>query len=188
MAQDEPPRNLRMDCLYKGLVWAILALTVSSSRGLSQAEGFYLPQGEAEPCPPVPRLPCDCALQAAPGSSPTRVPPGLLLICGKSETDEAGECRTSWLGHHAASLGDGVCHDLGLVGRDLRHNYWGRPLAVLGLSVALAAPLANTPADQGIRDWYQQHVRSHQTDAWARVGKAFGDHWITVPALVGGLM
>jgi hypothetical protein len=85
-------------------------------------------------------------------------------------------------------LWDGACHDLGLVGRDLRHYYWGRPLAVLGLSVALAAPLANTHADQGIRDWYQQHVRSRQTDEWARVGKAFGNHWITVPALVGGLM
>src|SRR5262245_15766365 len=116
--------------LDKCAVWAILVLAVSSPRGFGQAEGFYLPQEEVEPCPPVPRLPFDRALQAAPGDSPTRIPPDVLLVDEKSETCGAGECQTSWLGRHAGSLWEGTCHDLGLVGRDSLHYYGGRQMGV----------------------------------------------------------
>ena len=45
-----------------------------------------------------------------------------------------------------------------------------------------AAPLANTHADQAIRDWYQQNVRSRATDQVARIVKYAGEPWVTVPA------
>jgi hypothetical protein len=45
----------------------------------------------------------------------------------------------------------------------------------------VAAPLANSHADQAIADWYQDHLRSHTLDECGKVGKWFGEHVYTVP-------
>lgn len=64
-------------------------------------------------------------------------------------------------------------------------NFYSRPnLRKLALALAIAAPLANTDADDRFQRWYQRHVRSPRTDRWAKVGNMLGEHNLTVPVMV----
>jgi hypothetical protein len=47
--------------------------------------------------------------------------------------------------------------------------------------LGLGAALANTDADQGIRDWYQGDLRSRASDDFARVAKCFGEGQYVFP-------
>ena len=58
--------------------------------------------------------------------------------------------------------------------RDFRHMYTGKNLYCLGLTVAAMYPIANTHADQGIRDWYQHHVKRPGYEDWTEVGNKAG--------------
>jgi len=51
-------------------------------------------------------------------------------------------------------------------------------LGELALGVGLAAPLANTPADNSIHKWYQKRMRTATTDAFADVFGWTGELWI----------
>ncbi len=53
----------------------------------------------------------------------------------------------------------------------------------MNFSVALAgaAVLANTPADQNVRDWYQDHVRGRDSDRFSSFCKVFGEGQIVLP-------
>lgn len=81
------------------------------------------------------------------------------------------------------------CEDvrLGLakIQRDFVHQYTGKSLRCLGLTLAITAPLANSEADENFRHWYQRNVRSRQTNEWAKAGNRLGEHWLTVPVFVG---
>jgi hypothetical protein len=68
---------------------------------------------------------------------------------------------------------------------DYKNMYLGEGILCLGLAVAIAAPIANTHADQGIRDWYQNHARSRTADEIARAGRQLGDHWVVLPFMIG---
>jgi hypothetical protein len=71
---------------------------------------------------------------------------------------------------------------------DFRNLYTGPNLCYLGLTLAVAAPLANTTADRHISNWYQRHVRSQATDDWTRFGYALGQHNLTVPIYLGVML
>jgi hypothetical protein len=71
------------------------------------------------------------------------------------------------------------------VGSDYRNYYSWTTMRDLGLGVALAAPLANTAADDHFRDWYQNNVRSTGSDHLASFWKNFGEGAIVIPAFVG---
>jgi hypothetical protein len=50
------------------------------------------------------------------------------------------------------------------------------------LGIGLAAPIANTSADQSIRRWYQKRIRGETTDEWAQLANYGGQFWVAVPA------
>jgi hypothetical protein len=68
------------------------------------------------------------------------------------------------------------------LGKDDYARFYSLPnLALVGLGVAVAAPLANTDADQSIRLWYQNHVRHRGMDPVANAVNYAGDFWVLVP-------
>lgn len=76
---------------------------------------------------------------------------------------------------------------------DYAHFYSPRNLAWFAIGIGVAAPLANTSADQDFRDWYQQNLTSDQSNNVARYAKHFGEQWQVVPvylgaAAIGGLL
>ncbi len=63
--------------------------------------------------------------------------------------------------------------------------YGPQNLIRVGIVVAVAAPLANSPADQSLRDWYQRqagHGQSRSVDRFFTVGKTFGEFTYAIPA------
>lgn len=87
----------------------------------------------------------------------------------------------SWLEQYKAEFWD----DVHRMKRDFRHMYTGKHLACLGLTVAAMHPIANTHADQGIRDWYQHHVKRPGYQDWTDVGNKFGEWQFTIPIYLG---
>ena len=70
--------------------------------------------------------------------------------------------------------------------QDYRNFYLSENVLYVGCAVAIAAPLANTNADQEIRNWYQRgagHGQSHGADQVANVFNQVGDWGYVVPAL-----
>src|SRR4051812_1470647 len=57
------------------------------------------------------------------------------------------------------TFGDRLHRDLELSLADNRQLYSPLGLGILAAGVAGAAPLANTSADQDIRDWYQHRIK-----------------------------
>lgn len=78
--------------------------------------------------------------------------------------------------------------DLARAREDYGHFYSGENLGELALGVVVAAPLANTHADQAVRDYYQRSVRSRATDAVAGVARYGGEVWVTVPVALGAAL
>jgi hypothetical protein len=74
----------------------------------------------------------------------------------------------------------------GQIVQDYKNFYLSENMLYLGAALAVAAPLANTDADQGIRDWYQRGAgRSKGANDAADVFKVFG-HWqYVVPVYLG---
>ena len=77
-------------------------------------------------------------------------------------TSEESPLGHSWLDHYKAEFWDNVT----CMKHDFRHMYTGKNLCYLGLTVAATYPIANTHADQGIRDWYQHHVKQPGYQDW----------------------
>jgi hypothetical protein len=83
-----------------------------------------------------------------------------------------------------------VEHELQAMCMDFQHMYTGRRLACLGVVVAVAAPLANTHADQGIRDWYQRQAVGNRPyylreDGFNDFFDHAGDWQYTLPIYLG---
>jgi hypothetical protein len=77
-------------------------------------------------------------------------------------------------------------HLCGQIVQDYKNFYLTENMLYLGAALVVAAPLANTDADQGIRDWYQRGAgRSKGANDTADVFKVFG-HWqYVVPVYLG---
>jgi hypothetical protein len=74
-----------------------------------------------------------------------------------------------------------IWRDVDLCEADYRNFYSARNLGCLALGLAVAAPLANTPADQSIRHWYQRRIRGETTDEYAQVMNYAGQFWVVLP-------
>jgi hypothetical protein len=77
---------------------------------------------------------------------------------------------------------DRLDRDFGLIGEDYRNYYTPKNLGLLALGIGLAAPLANTSADESIRRWYQRKVRGETTGEFAQAVNYPGQFWVVVPA------
>lgn len=65
-------------------------------------------------------------------------------------------------------------------------NYYSWPtMRDLALGITLASPIANTSIDGDFQSWYQDDVRSRDTDDFAAFWKTFGEGQIFIPAFVG---
>ena len=71
------------------------------------------------------------------------------------------------------------------IGSDYRHYYTWETARNLGFAVAGAAVLANTAMDENFQNWYQDDVRSSDTDRHAVFWKTFGEGQIFIPAFLG---
>jgi hypothetical protein len=101
---------------------------------------------------------------------PAACPPGIEAWWQQCKQDFDHQCQT-------------VC-------LDFKHMYTGKRLGCLALVVAVAAPLANTHADQSIRDWYVHEVVDRRAYIFRErpVNEFFsraGDWQITVPLCLG---
>lgn len=114
----------------------------------------------------------------------------ILPVAGRTQTFESSDqdqfiCEQpthhSWLEHYRAEFWD----DVHRMKHDFRHMYTGRNLCCLGLTVAAMYPIANTHADQGIRDWYQHRVKHPGYQDWTDVGNKFGEWQFTIPIYLG---
>lgn len=67
--------------------------------------------------------------------------------------------------------------------RSDHRNYYDRgTMAKLAGGLVLGSVLANTSMDQDVQDWYQQDVRSTETDHFATFWKTFGEGHLFIPA------
>jgi hypothetical protein len=71
------------------------------------------------------------------------------------------------------------------VSEDYINFYSVESLGKLAIGTGVAGVLANTSADEEIQDWYQESLRSNNTDSFSKVVKQFGDGSITVPLYIG---
>jgi hypothetical protein len=83
------------------------------------------------------------------------------------------------------ALWEGTCDYLWATWYDQWNYYALDNLALLALGVGVVAPLANSAADQEIRDWYQERVRCRGLDQVSEWAKAAGDHFYVIPIYVG---
>ena len=118
--------------------------------------------------------------------------PKVHLISGSSEPDECspgnGGCQPLPQGLTAAGsrgfVQDFLLEETSLILQDFEHTYSTRGLCCLGLSVAIAAPLANTSRDRRFQNWYQRQARSSTADEFADITYFFGQHWCVLPVLL----
>jgi len=83
-----------------------------------------------------------------------------------------------------ADMWDRMKRDIDLSLEDYQNYYTGKNLGLLALGIGLAAPVANTSADQSIRHWYQRHVRGETSDEFAQVAGYGGEFWLILPVCV----
>jgi hypothetical protein len=74
------------------------------------------------------------------------------------------------------------------VSADYRHLYTRPHGGACLLGLGIAGALAHTNADRSVRDWYQESVRSSETDDVAQIVEPFGGGRITVPVFVGAAL
>jgi hypothetical protein len=71
-----------------------------------------------------------------------------------------------------------------LVKHDYRNFYTRERFTRLGIDFGIGGTMANTHIDQGIRDWYQDHVRTTGSNNAAKIFKTFGDGYYTIPVSI----
>jgi hypothetical protein len=128
---------------------------------------------------------------AASSSATTLRLADLAMHCDPGESIAAGP---SWLPERLhpwwADCTADVEHELEAMCMDFQHMYTGRHLCCLAAVVVAAAPLANTDADQSMRDWYQREVVGNQPYYFRKSGvneffNRAGEWQLTVPIYLG---
>ena len=64
---------------------------------------------------------------------------------------------------------------------DYQNFYTRDRLTRLGIAFAVGGVMANTDIDQDIRDWYQDQIRSPNTDSFAKTFKNLGNGYYVIP-------
>ena len=70
---------------------------------------------------------------------------------------------------------------------DYGQHYAPGNLAWMGLGIGLAAPLAHTPADRSVRNWYQRRAHGRTLDHAADVVGIAGQLWVVGPVCLEAL-
>ena len=125
----------------------------------------------------------DSGQQAADSSgSPQNIrSPGPTIFGGDSSSTIAAAPASGWRRDAWAEAEARLRRDFQLALDDCSFYYSPVNLAFVGLGIGLAAPLANTPADRSIRDWYQRQVQGDAWDRLADVANVGGQLWIVAP-------
>lgn len=97
-----------------------------------------------------------------------------------SQTSDASWFARKW--DVACGEAHDTCHRLW---RDLQFQYSWYSLGELALAVGVAAPLANTRADQAVANWYQHNVRTSMTNSISQPGYYFGLYQYVLPVYFG---
>lgn len=166
------------------------AAALGQPRPLEGAAAVLPQQPQARPEPLLaPPAPADTIYTAAPAWWDSGSPVG----SGEGWPGEAAwqPVWRDWKGQAGACSRETCTYFRDWAGRVWQDqgNYYAWPnLACLGVGIAVAAPLANTAADQEIQSWYQDHVRSQGTDDLASVVKPFGDFGYVAPASVAAML
>lgn len=128
-------------------------------------------------------LPYDPAYPQTPATETphsTFTPPQLavesLEVAGPM--DAATYCDTT----HGSCIGKLWTEARQNVHSDYQNYYCRDTMAKLACGLAFGSVLANTSMDQDVRDWYQQDVRSTETDHFAEFWKTFGEGHLFIPA------
>jgi hypothetical protein len=139
------------------------------------APAAELPNPQSEPSPPSPR-------GAENKESPDAPQAQAHEAHATGAADGSWEIeKSSWWDdtlNSACLRGD---RDFCLMKEDYWDYYGMSNLASLAIGVGIAAPLANTSADQSIRDWYQRRIRGETTDEFAQVIEYAGQLWLVLP-------
>lgn len=67
------------------------------------------------------------------------------------------------------------------VKRDYANFYTRERLTHLGVAFGIGAVMANTHIDQGVRDWYQSHLRTENSDSVSKYFKDLGNGYYVIP-------
>lgn len=88
-------------------------------------------------------------------------------------------CQERWL-----CMLDHYSEEWVLVCKDFKHMYCSWNTVALGAAIAIAAPLANTSADERVQHWMQAHAHGGAADHWASEGERFGRYAIVIPTVL----
>lgn len=102
-----------------------------------------------------------------------------------AQTARREEASPDWTHDTWAELEVRLRRDIFLSLDDYRHYYSPGNLAWVALGIGgMAAPLANTPADRSVRDWYQRRAEGGTLDRFAEVVNVSGQLWVVWPVCV----
>jgi len=120
-------------------------------------------------------LPACASLESpSPSVAVEEGPPGALeKLSWPGELGQAGERGPDWK--------ERCCCDIDLACEDYGHFYSCKSLAALAAGLGGAAALANTSADQSVRDWYQGRPTTATVDGFSRGVSYAGQLWVLVP-------
>lgn len=121
----------------------------------------------------LPLLPESAALPPLPQTSlPPEPPAESSPVEGIAPEPAIGP---DWLSRERLAL------DIDLGVEDWQHFYGWLNVAGIPLGLAAAAPLANTPADRDIQEWYQRRIKGSAPDSLAEIANIAGQVWVAIP-------
>ncbi len=104
----------------------------------------------------------------------------LALLCPACVSDQL-QPQSPAPADEERSFHDRLDSDVQLSLDDYSRLYSPLGLTALGVGIAGAAPLANTSADQDVRDWYQHRIKREGLDPVSDVFNYGGQAWVVVP-------
>lgn len=94
---------------------------------------------------------------------------------------------TSWTGEKQEIAGR-INEIKDTFSQDYRCFYSYENLRKLAIGIGIAGVLANTSTDREFRNWYQNSLRSKETDNLSNILRPFGDGMITIPVYLGAAL